>query len=73
MKDGSYAEPYQMKPFGSLEVINRKIDRFRECNLATYPKAEKIQLTLRLASNDCARMLVDSLHIGKLINRVPFT
>ena len=72
MKDGSYAEPYQMEPFESLEVIDRKTDQFQECDPATCTKAEKIQSTSRLASDGRARLLVDSPHVGKLINRVPF-
>ena len=43
-----------MKPFGSLEVIDRKTDQFRECDPATCPKAEKIHSTSRLASDDGA-------------------
>ena len=72
MKGRSYAKLYQMKPFESLKVIDRKMDQFWEYDPATFPKAEKIQSTSILVSDDHARMLVDSPHVGKLINCIPF-
>ena len=50
MEDRSYVESHRMKPFGSLEVIDRKTDQFREYD----PAAEKIESTSRLASDDRA-------------------
>jgi hypothetical protein len=72
MKDGSYAEPYRMKPLGSLQVIDRETDGLVECGPKTCPKGEKIELNEELDENDRARLLVDSPHVGKWINRVPF-
>mmetsp|Transcript_5419 Transcript_5419/g.7092 ORF Transcript_5419/g.7092 Transcript_5419/m.7092 type:complete len:986 (+) Transcript_5419:173-3130(+) len=77
MKDGSYAEPYRMQPFGSLDVINKDTNtqnfgEFVPCNPKTCPKAQRIKASSDLAADDRARVLVDSPHVGKLINRVPF-
>ena len=72
MKDGTYAEPYRLKPFGSLEVVDRETDEFVECRPGTCPKGERIPSVSRLPSDDRARVLVDSPHAGKLINRAPF-
>jgi len=72
MKDGSYAEPYRLKPFGSLEVVNRDTDEFEDCAPETCPKGEQIKSNSLLAPEDRARVLVESPHVGKLINRVPF-
>lgn len=72
MKDGSYAEPYRLRPFGSLEVVDRKTDNFVECKPDTCPKGEKIKPSSGLAANDRASILVDSPHVGKIVNRVPF-
>lgn len=73
MKDGSYAEPYRLKPFGSLSVIaDRVADRLEECTPSTCPKGERIPSVSRLADDDRARVLAESPHVGKLINRVPF-
>lgn len=40
MKDGSYAEPYRLRPFGSLEVTNKETDEFVKCAPDTCPKGE---------------------------------
>ncbi len=72
MKDGTYAEPYRLKPFGSLEVVDRETDEFVECQPGTCPKGERIPSVARLSSDDRAKVLVDSPHAGKLINRAPF-
>ena len=74
MKDGSYAEPYRMRPFGSLDVINKEAgnDLFVQCDPKSCPKGERIKASAELPEDDRARVLVDSPHVGKLINRVPF-
>ena len=72
MKDGSYAEPYRLKPFGSLNVVNRGTDQFEECAPDTCPKGERILSNSELHADDRARILVESPHVNKLINRVPF-
>lgn len=71
-KDGSYAEPYRLKPFGSLEVVDRDSGDVVECGPKTCPKGEKIKASDELPADDRANMLVDSPHVGKMINRVPF-
>jgi len=71
-KDGTYAEPYRLKPFGSLEVIDRETDTLVECGPNTCPKGEKIKPSNELPEDDRANRLVDSPHVGKWINRVPF-
>ena len=70
MKDGSYAEPYRLKPFGSLQVVDRVTDEFVDCAPDVCPKGERIPS--KLAADDRAQVLVPSPHVGKLINRVPF-
>jgi serine/threonine protein kinase/ABC-type glycerol-3-phosphate transport system substrate-binding protein len=72
MKDGSYAEPYRLRPFGSLQVVDRETDEFVDCGPETCPKGEKIKASSALDDNDRAKILVDSPHVGKTINRVPF-
>ncbi|MGK3739783.1 MAG: hypothetical protein ACI8RD_004614 [Bacillariaceae sp.] len=72
MKDGSYAEPYRLKPFGSLNVVDRVSGEFQECAPDTCGKGEIIPSRSRLANDDRAKLLVDSPHVGKWINRVPF-
>eukprot|EP00571_Detonula_confervacea_P002410 CAMPEP_0172315400 /NCGR_PEP_ID=MMETSP1058-20130122/25061_1 /TAXON_ID=83371 /ORGANISM="Detonula confervacea, Strain CCMP 353" /LENGTH=1336 /DNA_ID=CAMNT_0013029473 /DNA_START=176 /DNA_END=4186 /DNA_ORIENTATION=+ len=72
MKDGSYAEPYRLKPFGSLKVVHRDTDQFEECAPDTCPKGERIPSPSGLDPDDRARILVESPHVDKLINRVPF-
>ena len=72
MKDGSYAEPYRLKPFGSLNVVNRKTGEFEVCAPDTCPKGEKIPPNSDLPPDDRARILVESPHVNKYINRVPF-
>lgn len=80
MKDGSYAAPYRLKPFGSLNVINRATGQFEPCAPETCPKGETIPLSSErkfafengTEFKDRARSLVDSPHAHKLINRVPF-
>ena len=71
-KDGNYAEPYRLKPFGSLNVVNRKTGQFEECAPETCPKGERIPSNSDLLADDRARILVESPHVNKLINRVPF-
>ena len=71
-KNGTYAEPYRLKPFGSLEVIDRESGARVECGPKTCPKGEKIKASDELPADDRANILVDSPHVGKLINRVPF-
>lgn len=71
MKNGDYAEPYRMKPFGSLQVVNHMTGEFVECDPTTCPKGEKILSNSELG-DDRARLLVESPHVGKMINRVPF-
>ena len=42
MKNGDYAEPYRMKSFGSLQVVDRQSGEFVECDPTTCPKGEEI-------------------------------
>ena len=72
MADGKYAEPYRLKPFGSLSVINRKTDELEECAPNTCPRGERIPHPTKLPNNDRARILVESPHVDQIINRVPF-
>ncbi len=72
MRDGSYAEPYRLKSFGSLSVINRETDQLEECAPDNCPKGELIPHPSKLPIVDRARNLVESTHVNKLINRVPF-
>ncbi|KAL7516874.1 hypothetical protein ACHAWX_002366, partial [Stephanocyclus meneghinianus] len=71
-KDGTYAEPYRLKPLGSLVVVDRATDQLVDCGPKTCPKGEKIKASDELPEDDRARVLVDSPHLGKWINRVPF-
>ena len=73
MKDGSYAEPYRFRPFGSLRVVDRKSGEFVECAPDTCPKGERILFNSELPTNDRALLLVESPHVDKWINRVPFS
>ena len=73
MKDGSYAEPYRFRPFGSLRVVDRKSGEFVECAPDTCPKGERILSNSELPTNDRALLLVESPHVDKWINRVPFS
>lgn len=72
MKNGDYAEPYRMKPFGSLQVVDRQSGEFVECDTTTCPKGEEILPNSELPEDDRANLLVESPHVGKIINRVPF-
>jgi len=72
MKDGSYAEPYHLRPMGSLEVVDRETDALVTCGPKSCPKGEMIKASSELPEDDRARILVDSPHVGKIINRVPF-
>jgi len=72
MKDGSYAEPYRLKPFGSLSVINRETDQLEDCVPDNCPMGERIPHPSKLPVTDRASKLVASTHDNKLINRVPF-
>jgi hypothetical protein len=80
MNDGSYAEPYRLKPFGSLNIINRATGQFEPCAPETCPMGETIPPSSKrifhfdngTVFTDRARSLVDSPHVDKLINRVPF-
>ncbi len=72
MKDGSYAEPYRLKPFGSLNVVNCIMGDFEVCAPDTCPKAEMIFSNAELPKDNCARILVESPHVNKWTNRVPF-
>jgi hypothetical protein len=71
-KDGTYAEPYRLKPFGSLQVVDRQTGDLVDCGPKTCPKGEKIKVSDELSEDDRARILVDSPHVGKIVNRVPF-
>eukprot|EP00804_Cyclotella_cryptica_P020261 CCRYP_015874-RB/>CCRYP_015874-RB protein AED:0.14 eAED:0.15 QI:553/0.71/0.62/1/0.85/0.75/8/0/1009 len=71
-QNGTYAEPYRLKPLGSLVVVDRETDQLVECGPKTCPKGEKIKPSDELPEDDRARVLVDSPHVGKWINRVPF-
>lgn len=72
MADGRYAEPYRLKPFGSLNVINRKTDKLEACAPNTCPRGERILHPTKLPKDDRARILVESPHVDEIINRVPF-
>ena len=72
MKDGSYAEPYRMKPFGSFSVVNRATGELEACAPDSCPGGERIPHPSKLPEGDRARVLVESPHFNKLINRVPF-
>lgn len=70
MKDGTYAEPYHLKTFGSLKVLDRNTDLFLDCTPDTCPKGDKILSNSQLAADDRAKNLVESPHAGHIINRV---
>jgi len=53
-------------------IVDRETDQLVECGPKTCPKGEKIKASDELLENDRARILVDSPHVGKWINRVPF-
>jgi len=72
MEDGTYAEPYRLRPFGSLDVVTRDTNTFVKCDPKICPKGERIKASSELPIDDRARVLVDSQHVGKLINRSPF-
>ncbi|CAK9074804.1 unnamed protein product [Durusdinium trenchii] len=70
MLDGSYAEPYRFKPFGTTQVEKDGI--LEECTPAMCPFAETIPLRGHHGNDDRARILPASPLAGKLINRAPF-
>ena len=72
MKDGSYAEPYHMKPFGSFSVVNCATDQYEKCAPDTCPEGEHTPPLSKLPEGDHARVLVESPHVNELINQVPF-
>ena len=74
MNDGSYAEPYRFKPFGSTEVIDKSTGEFTPCTPELCPRAERIPEFGHHGSKDEDRagVLPSSPLAGKLINRVPF-
>ncbi|CAJ1381343.1 unnamed protein product [Effrenium voratum] len=72
MQDGSYAEPYRFKPFGSTEMDVAGLHGLQECGEpARCPLAEVIPPQGH-HGNDRASVLPESPLAGKLINRAPF-
>jgi hypothetical protein len=72
MKSGEYAEPYQCKPFGSVDVVDRVTGEMVPCNPDICPKAEPIPPKGVHGDNDRASVLQTSPLAGRLINRAPF-
>jgi hypothetical protein len=69
---GKYAEPYQPKPFGSVDVVDPETNKMVPCTEDLCPKAEAIPARGHHGDNDRARILVASPLEGQLINRAPF-
>ena len=72
MKSGEYAEPYRFKPFGSVNVVDRKTGELTPCTPELCPKSEIIPTHGHHGENDRASVLPASPLQGKLINRAPF-
>ncbi|KAG7341727.1 adenylate/guanylate cyclase with integral membrane sensor [Nitzschia inconspicua] len=74
MKDGNrpYVEPYQLKPFGSTQVVDPKTKKMVPCTPELCPKAEVVPAKGHHGDDDRARVLVPSPLEGQLINRAPF-
>lgn len=74
MRDGSYAEPYRLRPFGTTVVLDAG-DRQHlvPCTATRCPYAERCPARGHHGDSDRANsMLPDSLLAGELVNRVPF-
>lgn len=70
MQNGSYAEPYRFKPFGTTKV---EVDGIlQECTAFLCPFAERIPERGHHGDNDRAAVLPVSPLAGQLINRAPF-
>jgi len=72
MMDGQYAEPYRFRPFGSLEVVDRRTREFTACTEELCPNAEIVPARGHHGENDRASVLPPSPIAGQLINRAPF-
>lgn len=74
MRDGSYAEPYRLRPFGTTVVLDAG-DRQRlvPCTAARCPYAEPCPSRGHHGTSDRANsVLPDSKLAGVLVNRAPF-
>lgn len=70
MQDGSYAEPYRFKPFGTTKV---EVDGIlQDCTALLCPFGEIIPERGHHGDNDRAAVLPVSPLAGRLINRAPF-
>uniref|UniRef100_A0A7S2MVN4 Uncharacterized protein n=1 Tax=Helicotheca tamesis TaxID=374047 RepID=A0A7S2MVN4_9STRA len=72
MEDGTYAEPYRFRSFGSLEVYDKDTDAYKKCDDETCPLGEVIPSRGHHGDDDRASVLVPSKHAGQRINRAPF-
>ncbi|KAL3912259.1 MAG: hypothetical protein SGILL_006953 [Bacillariaceae sp.] len=72
MQSGEYAEPYQLKTFGSTHVVHPETNEMVSCNEELCPKAEVIPSHGHHGDSDRASVLVASPLQGQLINRAPF-
>ena len=72
MQNGEYALPYRFKPFGSLEVFDRRSGAMTPCTADLCPKAEVVPIRGHHGDNDRANVLPASPIAGQLINRAPF-
>ncbi|KAL3920421.1 MAG: hypothetical protein SGILL_003273 [Bacillariaceae sp.] len=72
MKSGAYAEPYQLKPFGSTSVVDPETNELVTCTPELCPKAEVIPARGHHGDGDRAKTIVASPLEGQLINRAPF-
>lgn len=70
MQDGSYAEPYRFKSFGTTHVEHDGI--LKACTRDLCPHAELIPAKGHHGENDRASVLPASPLAGQLINRAPF-
>jgi hypothetical protein len=69
---GSYAEPYQLKSFGSTNIVDPETKQFVTCTPDLCPMAEVVPARGHHGDDDRARVLVASPLEGQLINRAPF-
>jgi len=70
--EGEYAEPYQLKTFGSVKVVDPQTNKMVPCTEDLCPKAEVIPARGHHGDDDRASVLVALPLEGQLINRVPF-
>lgn len=73
LKDGTYAEPYRFRPFGSLEVEDTTTGKLVPCTPELCPKAELVPAYGHYGIDDRVNQFVKAAPSeGRLINRVPF-